>query len=293
MGIIIQGQPFGMAPLNAQGGRTLTYGNRKLPEDCGFAVNVVSFTVQPKKNDPTKGVGHFEVELTEPGFEGVTRAIYSGLPEPIIGNEDPKVIRSKQFVHNDWLTILASLGYNDQQIAQIAARGIQTTDIQNAPGGGKAFMFVEYEAQAMLDDITKQPLTDPRTGMPVTRDSENRHFMTRENYLKTAASQKLAREKQQQVASAASQPTFAPNPGGYAPQQPQPQPQQFAPAPTPVPVAPQYAQPQGYAAPQPPSGFAPPPPPTGYAPAPQPNGVYGQQPVAPLMGVLTQPPRTP
>lgn len=281
MGIQIQGATNWALPLNTAGGRVLTYGGGRLPENLAFAVDIQTFSLQPKKSDPTKPIAKFTYVVSEPGFEGVERAGYAALPEPINAGDSDEAKRSKQFVHNNWITILASLGYNDQQINAIAAQGLNAGTIANAPGGGKAYIFVTYEDQEKVDPITKQVITNPATGQAVTQESENRNFCSRENYLKYAASTAEQRKKGQQ--QGAVNPTFAPpapTPLGMAPPLPAGAP------PMPGQVAPGYpTAPPGY--PAAPPQFTP--------PGAYPNGVGGA-PAAPpsmMMGVLGQPPRTP
>lgn len=268
-------QGFGVNTPQAQGRR---FGGARLPSDLAYRVDVTAIEIKGSKNDPNKPVAHFDVVLAEPGFEGIERKLYTGIPGavPPPGSE-PKAIKSAMFLHDVWYTILLSLGYSEQQARSITVINAQV--LANAPGGGSAYMFVSEEEQDVTDDVTGQPILTA-AGTKQTRSSERRDFCSPDTYRKHAASQAKNRQGQQPQG----QPSF------NAPQQPQfgatAAPQFGAPMAPPAGAmvagnAQSYNQPTGFTPPAP-QGFG--------APA-APNGTYGQPApnAPPLMGALQTP----
>lgn len=245
----------------------------------GYEIDVNELSFARKKgreNDPSAPiVACFDVTVTEKAYAGIQKSIYASVPAPVPPSQDTnsKEYRAWNFQRRNWLTILLSLGYTEQQIGQNFA--ITGQAIQNAPGRGRAYMFIDHEEQAVNDKITNVPVIDPTTGHPLQRTSENRNFCTPSTYqqrrMGTAGADRAPAAPATTPAGLPGQPqvqTYAPPapgavPGGYSQVAPQgvpgmvtPPMQPFAGAPAPMGGAPGFPAPNG-AAPMAQPGAAP------------------------------------
>ena len=187
-----------------------------------YVAELVNLEYEPSRNG--NGINIiFHAKLGEPGFEGSNYEHQLWVPNSLVPQPgmDNKMIQAIDIARRRLVSALLSFGYTQQQIDGTNALPIgNPATWVNAPGGRRYYILVEHKwGDVMINQTTKQPITDEKTGRLRHHLNDEVRFVVLEDYTRAQPARRDVKSAIQMLAERGEYPIA----GGQVPQTPQAQ----------------------------------------------------------------------